>query len=86
MKIVKALVDTETPDPLSMVVSEDVRKVLTGAIHQLPEKERMALDALLLRRAHDEGNRDPAQSNRIPSVPDSLQAALTLKARLQTIL
>lgn len=42
-KIIRALVDTENPDPLSMVVSESIRQMLTQVIQQLPENERMVL-------------------------------------------
>lgn len=41
--IIRSLVDTRHPDPLSMVVSEDIRRTLARAIDELPEKERLVL-------------------------------------------
>lgn len=42
-KILRMLVDTQHPDPLSHVVTEDVRRALEQAILELPEKERLVL-------------------------------------------
>ena len=42
-KILRMLVDTQHPDPLSHVVTEDVRRALEKAIEELPEKERLVL-------------------------------------------
>lgn len=42
-KVVKMLVDTHTPDPLSSLVNERERASLAGAIQSLPEKERLVL-------------------------------------------
>jgi len=42
-KILRMLVDTQHPDPLSHVVTEDVRRALERAIEELPEKERLVL-------------------------------------------
>ncbi len=42
-KIVRMLVDTQHPDPLSMVVTQRVRAALERAIEELPEKERLVL-------------------------------------------
>lgn len=42
-RIVNLLADTRHPDPLSALVSEDVRNTLALAIQQLPEKERMVV-------------------------------------------
>ena len=42
-KIVRMLVDTQHPDPLSMVVTQRVRTALEQAIEELPEKERLVL-------------------------------------------
>jgi RNA polymerase sigma factor for flagellar operon FliA len=42
-KILRMLVDTQHPDPLSHVVTEDVRRALEKAIQELPEKERLVL-------------------------------------------
>lgn len=42
-RIVNQLADTRQPDPLSALVSEDVRNALARAIQQLPEKERLVL-------------------------------------------
>lgn len=41
--ILRMLVDTEHPDPLSLVVSENVREQLAKAIEELPKKERLVL-------------------------------------------
>ncbi len=42
-KILLMLADTKHPDPLSMVVHENVREELGKAIEQLPEKQRLVL-------------------------------------------
>jgi RNA polymerase sigma factor FliA len=42
-RIISVLVDTQHPDPLSLVVSDNVREVLAKALQQLPEKERLVL-------------------------------------------
>ena len=42
-KILRMLADTKYPDPLSKVVSENVREELGKAIEQLPEKQRLVL-------------------------------------------
>ncbi len=42
-KILRMLADTTHPDPLSMVVTENVRHELGQAIEQLPEKQRLVL-------------------------------------------
>lgn len=42
-RVLRMLIDTQHPDPLSTVVAENVRQVLGEAIEQLPEKERMVL-------------------------------------------
>lgn len=42
-RILTALVDTENPDPLAQVLSDNVRDVLAKAIGELPEKERTVL-------------------------------------------
>ncbi len=42
-KILRMLADTKHPDPLSMVVHENVREELGKAIEQLPEKQRLVL-------------------------------------------
>lgn len=42
-RIVNLLADTRQPDPLSVLVSEDIRTTLARAVQQLPEKERMVL-------------------------------------------
>lgn len=42
-KIVRMLVDTQHPDPLSLVVSQRLRAALEQSIEGLPEKERMVL-------------------------------------------
>lgn len=42
-RILNVLVDTQHPDPLSLVVSENVRELLAKAVQQLPEKERLVL-------------------------------------------
>lgn len=41
--IIRSLIDTRHPDPLAMVVSEDIRRTLARAIAELPEKERLVL-------------------------------------------
>ncbi|WP_447972089.1 sigma-70 family RNA polymerase sigma factor [Nitrospira sp. Kam-Ns4a] len=41
--MLRSLVDTQHPDPLSLVVSEDIRQGLARAIESLPEKERLVL-------------------------------------------
>jgi len=42
-RVLRTLIDTQHPDPLSTVIAEDVREVLGKAIEQLPEKERLVL-------------------------------------------
>lgn len=42
-KILRMLVDREHPDPLSTVLSDNLREILAGAIRELPEKERLVL-------------------------------------------
>lgn len=42
-KIVRMLVDTQHPDPLSLVVTQRIRTSLEDAIDILPEKERLVL-------------------------------------------
>ena len=42
-KILRMLVDTKHPDPLSTVVTEHVRDYLAKAIDELPDKERLVL-------------------------------------------
>lgn len=42
-KIVRMLVDTQHPDPLSLIVSQRLRTALEQSIEGLPEKERMVL-------------------------------------------
>lgn len=42
-KVLRMLVDTKHPDPLSTVLSENVRDYLAKAIDELPEKERLVL-------------------------------------------
>lgn len=42
-RVLRMLIDTQHPDPLSTVVAENVRQVLGEAIEQLPEKEQMVL-------------------------------------------
>ncbi|MFO0775910.1 MAG: FliA/WhiG family RNA polymerase sigma factor [Nitrospiraceae bacterium] len=42
-KIIRMLVDTQHPDPLSLVVTQRLRSALEEAIEGLPEKERMVL-------------------------------------------
>jgi len=42
-RVLRTLIDTQHPDPLSTVIAEDVREVLGEAIEQLPEKERLVL-------------------------------------------
>jgi RNA polymerase sigma factor for flagellar operon FliA len=42
-KILKVLIDTRHPDPLSAVVSDRERQRLVDAIHALPEREQLVL-------------------------------------------
>jgi RNA polymerase sigma factor FliA len=42
-KILRMLADTEHPDPLATVVSENLREVMAKTIQELPEKERLVL-------------------------------------------
>ncbi len=42
-RVLRMLIDTQHPDPLSTVVADNVREVLGKAIEQLPEKERLVL-------------------------------------------
>ena len=85
-KIIRALVDTETPDPLSMVVSENVRKVLGRAIQQLPEKERMVLSMYYYEELtmKEIGQILKVTESRVCQIHS--KAVITLKSRLQTIL
>jgi len=41
--IFEALTDTEQPDPLESLLSEDTRKVLAEAIDRLPDRQRLVL-------------------------------------------
>lgn len=41
--ILDALADTEQPDPLESLLSEDTRKVLAEAIDRLPDRQRLVL-------------------------------------------
>jgi RNA polymerase sigma factor for flagellar operon FliA len=83
--IVKALVDTETPDPLSMVVSENVRKVLAEAIQRLPEKERMVLTLYYYEELtmKEIGQILKVTESRVCQIHS--KAVLTLKSRLQDL-
>lgn len=85
-KIVKALVDTVTPDPLSMVVSEDVRKMLAEAIQQLPEKERMVLTLYYFEELtmKEIGQILKVTESRVCQIHS--KAVLTMKSKLQTII
>jgi RNA polymerase sigma factor for flagellar operon FliA len=42
-KILRMLADTEHPDPLATVVSENLREIMAKTIQALPEKERLVL-------------------------------------------
>lgn len=42
-RVLRMLIDTQHPDPLSTVIAENVREVLGKAIEELPEKERLVL-------------------------------------------
>lgn len=85
-KIIRALVDTESPDPLSMVVSEDIRKVLIRAIQQLPEKERMVLTLYYYEELtmKEIGQVLKVTESRVCQIHS--KAVLTLKSRLQNVL
>ena len=85
-KIIRALVDTESPDPLSMVVSEDIRKVLVKAIQQLPEKERMVLTLYYYEELtmKEIGQVLKVTESRVCQIHS--KAVLTLKSRLQHVL
>jgi RNA polymerase sigma factor for flagellar operon FliA len=41
--ILKVLADTQHPDPLASVINDRQRELLSGAINDLPDKERMVL-------------------------------------------
>jgi RNA polymerase sigma factor for flagellar operon FliA len=85
-KIVRALIDTEHPDPLSLVVSENIRQVLTQAIQQLPEKERMVLTLYYYEELtmKEIGTILKVTESRVCQIHS--KAVLTLKSKLQSVL
>ena len=85
-KILRALVDTENPDPLSMVVSENIRQMLSQAIQQLPENERMVLTLYYYEELtmKEIGAILKVTESRVCQIHS--KAVLTLKSKLQTVL
>lgn len=83
-KIVRALIDTENPDPLANVVSENVRQVLARAIQQLPEKERLVLTLYYYEELtmKEIGATLKVTESRVCQIHS--KAILTLKARLHS--
>jgi RNA polymerase sigma factor for flagellar operon FliA len=85
-KILRALVDTENPDPLGMVVSENTRQVLAQAIQQLPENERTVLTLYYYEELtmKEIGKILKVTESRVCQIHS--KAVLTLKSRLQAVL
>lgn len=84
-KILRMLADTKHPDPLSMVVAENVREMLGRAIEQLPEKQRLVLtlyyyEELTMREI---GEILHVTESRICQI--HTKAVIRLKARLQSL-
>jgi RNA polymerase sigma factor for flagellar operon FliA len=82
-KILRMLVDTENPDPLSILVTENRRAVLAQAIDRLPQKERMVLMLYYCEEL------TMKEIGRVLNVTESrvcqlhTKAVLTLKSKLQ---
>lgn len=85
-KVLTALVDTENPDPLSRVISDNVREVLTGAIQELPEKERTVLQLYYYEELtmKEIGGILKVTESRVCQI--HTKAVLRLKSRLQAVL
>lgn len=85
-RILRMLVDTQHPDPLSTVVSENVRDVLAKTIQQLPEKERLVLTLYYYEELtmKEIGNLLNVTESRICQI--HAKAILRLKAKLSTLL
>jgi RNA polymerase sigma factor for flagellar operon FliA len=84
-KIVRALVDTENPDPLAMVVSENIRQVLDRAIRQLPDNERTVLTLYYYEELtmKEIGTILKVTESRVCQIHS--KAVLTLKSKLQVL-
>jgi len=85
-KIIRALVDTEHPDPLSMVVSENIRQMLGQAIQQLPDNERTVLTLYYYEELtmKEIGTILKVTESRVCQIHS--KAVLTLKSKLQALL
>lgn len=85
-KIIRALVDTDNPDPLSMVVSENIRQLLIQAIQQLPDNERTVLTLYYYEELtmKEIGTILKVTESRVCQIHS--KAVLTLKSRLQAVL
>ncbi|MGH7231490.1 MAG: FliA/WhiG family RNA polymerase sigma factor [Nitrospiraceae bacterium] len=84
-RILSMLIDTEHPDPLSTVIAGDVRRLLSKAIQQLAEKERLVLTLYYYEEL------TMKEIGRILNVTESrvcqihTKAVLFLKSRLQGV-
>jgi RNA polymerase sigma factor for flagellar operon FliA len=83
-RVLRTLIDTQHPDPLSTVIAEDVREVLGKAIEQLPEKERMVLTLYYYEELtmKEIGSILKVTESRVCQI--HAKAILRLKARLQS--
>jgi len=84
--ILRMLVDTHHPDPLSTVVNDNIREVLGKAINQLPEKERVVLSFYYYEELtmKEIGSLLKVTESRVCQI--HAKAILHLKAKLQSIL
>ncbi len=84
-RILRMLVDTEHPDPLSQVVSGHIRERLAKAIEELPEKDRLVLTLYYVEEL------TMKEIGRILNVTESrvcqihTKAILRLRAKLQSL-
>jgi RNA polymerase sigma factor for flagellar operon FliA len=83
-RVLRTLIDTQHPDPLSTVIAEDVREVLAKAIEQLPEKERLVLTLYYYEELtmKEIGGVLKVTESRVCQI--HAKAILRLKARLQS--
>lgn len=84
-KIVRMLVDTQHPDPLSLVLTQRVRAALEEAIEGLPEKERLVLTLYYVEELtmKEIGTVLSITESRVCQI--HAKTILRLKAQLQTI-
>lgn len=84
--ILRMLVDRQHPDPLSTVISENVREILGKAIEQLPEKERLVLTLYYYEELtmKEIGGLLKVTESRVCQI--HAKAVVRLKAKLQSVL